>query len=199
VLLARSVHSIVQQHRPRHRANATGDRGDRAGDGFRALVVNIADELIPLLGIRIDTVDTHVNDGRPFVEHCAIDELRDAGGGDDDIGCLRFGFEIVSAGVTDRRRCVALWGFLDEQISEGFADDIRTADDDHIRARSLDLVGRQQFLDAVWGTGLESRVAGDKSTDVFGVETVNVLAGSIARMTARLSTWSGTGNCTKIP
>lgn len=61
-----------------------------------------------------------------------------ASGGDDDIRASRFLREVFGSGVTDRHRCVAVLGLLDQQIGEGLADDVRAADDCHVFTLGFD-------------------------------------------------------------
>src|SRR5687768_17303028 len=116
---ARRLKCVREQHRDRHRADASRDGRDRARDLARRVEVHVAHQ--PVVG----AVDAHVDDGRAGLDPVALDEPRAADRRDEDV-CPAAGLrEVRRARMADRDGRVG----VEEQGRERAADEDRAPDD----------------------------------------------------------------------
>jgi hypothetical protein len=80
---------VAQEHRDRHRANATRDRRQQAGDFLDAVEVNVTDEAC------LDPVHPDVDHGGAGLDVPGTDQFRHTNGGDQYIGAPTHASEIV--------------------------------------------------------------------------------------------------------
>ena len=100
-----------------------------------------------------------------------------AGGGDHDARALRVARPVGDAGVHDGDRGVGGRPLLREEQRERAAERGAAPEDAHLVARHLDLVEREQRLDAGGRAGRGSRHHEREATHVDGVHAVDVLVG----------------------
>ncbi|OPZ94448.1 MAG: hypothetical protein BWY71_02395 [Planctomycetes bacterium ADurb.Bin412] len=85
--------------------------------------------------------------------------------------------DIFRTGVADSDGGVGAGGFLQQDISDGFADDIAAADDHHFRAFCFDAGADQHLLNTVGCAGQIGRLADDHPADIDRVEAIDILIG----------------------
>ena len=110
---------VAEQDRDRHRPDAAGHRGDRAGDLACAREIDVADQLAASPPVHAD-----VDHGRAGLQPVALDHLGPADRGDDDIAAADDVGEVAGAAVGDRHRAI----LAQQELRHRLADDVRAAD-----------------------------------------------------------------------
>src|SRR5215212_8391977 len=133
------LHDIVQQHRPSHRAYATGHRRDPARRLVHA-AVKITDKAVDGPG------DADVDADRSHLDHVSGEQTRPTCRGDHDVRGAGVGRQIDGAGMAqDHGRILALSG---QQQAERPANGGASANYTYVGTTELDSVAAQQLDDA---------------------------------------------------
>jgi hypothetical protein len=177
-LVASGSDGVEEEHGDGHGADAAGDGGDEGRFFFYVFEIDVANEPESrFFGGVIDAINADIdNDGAGF-NHVGGDGIERAGGGDDDIGATRVVGEIFCAGVADGDCGVAEGAFLDEDIGQGFTDDIASANDYDVGAFDFDAGFEQKLNDAVRGAGEKSFLARNHFAYVDRMKAVDILGG----------------------
>ena len=162
----RRGNGVLEHHRDRHRPDAARHRRDVRGRS--AAPGSTSPSSFLLSGTRFIPTSTTV---APALTMSAVDEVRAADGGDEDVGVERVPREVLRARVADRHGRVA----LEEEMRHRLADDRRAADHDGARALERDLVLVEHPHDAERRARDERRPAEVEAAGVDRVDPVDVL------------------------
>lgn len=179
----------MEEHGDGHGAYAAGHGADEGCDLSDGVEVDIADGFgLEVWGGAGDAVDADVDDQGARLDHVAGDQVRDAGGGDQDVGGAGDVGEAGGPFVAGDDG-----GFLaHEEDGDGLADDVAGTDDDGdlaaeeggargirdacVLAQASGLGHRLDHLDDGQArAGREAGAAVDHVADVGGVDTFDVL------------------------
>src|SRR5215210_2934044 len=153
-----------QEHRDRHRTDASGHRRQQPRPLAHALV-DVADE--PALR----AVDADVDNGRALLHHRGRQHPGRAHRRDDDVGARGLGGEVAGSRVAEGDGRVA----VQEEQRRGLADDVAAADHDRIGALQPDPVLVQQREHAERRPRHVPGRPGEQEPRVDRVEAVDVL------------------------
>ena len=169
-----TVDNILHQHGHSHGANSTGHGSDERCDLGRSLVLYITDQsLAGLLGVVGNVVGANVNDNSVLLQPLALDEASLANGSNNNVCGLDDRREVLGLGVADSHGGI---GVL-QQVADGRADNVRTADNDSVLTLEVNASGLEQDHDTLGRAGCEERPSSTlgQLADVGGAETVDIL------------------------
>ena len=162
---------VEKEHGDSHGADTAGDGADPGGGAGCGDLIEVDIPHCSGRALRgLDAVDADVDDDGAWLDHVALDERGDAGGGDEDVGFLGESGEIGGPLVaTDDGGVLA-----HEHDGDGFADVVAGADNDGDLAAGLDAGVLDHLDDREGGAGSEAGPAVDDVADVGGVDALDV-------------------------
>ena len=166
---------VAEQHRDRHRPDATRHRGDQPGDLGRRGELDVADQA------GVGAVDADVDHGRARLDPAALDHLRAPDGGDQHVGAAAHRVQVTGARVADRDGGV----LGQQQRRHRLAHQVRAADDDRLGALERHVVAAQQLDHARRRAGPQARQALGQQTRRHRGQPVDVLGGVDQRRQVR--------------
>ena len=165
---------VLQKHGNGHGTNTAGNRSDGGSDLGGRLELDVTNQAdTGLLGSVLNVVGTDINDDSTLLEPLALDEVRLANGGNNNVGLLEELLEIGGLGVADGNGCV---GVL-EEVADGAAHDITTTEDNSVLSLELNTSVGEKGHDTLGGARDEMGVAAalGKLADVKSAEAVDIL------------------------
>ena len=181
------LHDVEEEHGDRHGTDAARDRADPPRSFGHRDVIDVPDRFVFAVGSE-NSVNAHIDDDCPRLDHVGGDEARDSRRGHQDVGFSGqfgdLGGELVAGNDG---------GLLPhEEDGDGFADDVARTDDDGefaaeercrggLAARAKRRVGSAHVFDHAddgqAGAGGERGASVDDVADVGGVDALNVFLG----------------------
>lgn len=169
-----SLDNVLQQHGNSHGSNTAWNGGDDGSDLSGGLELDITYESLAGLACRIrNIVGSDIDDNGAGLQPLAFDKVGGANGDDDDICVLEMELEIRRLGVANGDSGI---GSVQE-LSNGTADDVASANNYSILAGKLNTSLLQQSYNSLGSAGSEDRLAAalGKLANVVGTKTVNIL------------------------
>ena len=166
---------VVEEHGDGHGADASGDGGDGGGDLLDGFEIYVSDESVASFSCGVvDSIDSDVDDGGAGLDHVGGDGVGPTGCGDQDVGGLGDGWEVVGFGVADGDGSVGALALLGEHRGERHADESGASDDDDVFAGGVGAAAHEQLLDAVRRGGQEALAALQDASLICGMQAVDV-------------------------
>ena len=153
---------VLQEHRDRHRADASRHRRDEGG-ALDGAGIDVADEPCAVRFMPTSTT------AEPLLTISGATIPRRARGDDEHVGVERVRGEVGGARVADRHGRVR----LQEQVRDRLADDVAAADDDGARALERDAVLGSSS--AMIPSGVAGTSVGRAEVELAGVDRVEAV------------------------
>lgn len=167
---------VLHQHGNRHGSDTAWDRGDVGGDLGGSIGVDVTNESgARLFGAVRDDIGAHVNDDSARLEPVALDKVRLANGGNENIGLTNELLQVLGGRVA-----LGDGGILaSEHSADGATDNVRASEDHSMLALEVESGVLEQNHGSCWGAWSKERLRGTRGEEanVVGVEAIDVLLG----------------------
>lgn len=186
-----SFESVVHEHCNGHGSNTSGNRGNVRGDLAGRLKVNITDKaLTGFFGSVGNVVGADINHNRARLQPLATYKLGLADSSDNDISLADDSLNVLGTRVALGDGRV----LLSEQSADRGADNVASAENDDVGTSEVETGGLDELDSTRWGARGEEGLADSaaEETNVFRVETVNVLGDIHAVNNSLLLSLTGT-------